>query len=385
VTSELAYWTVVDGDYRRVPSADEFLQHLRFGRDAALGTTESYARDLALFLLWCARTGRSLEQAALELHAFLAWLRLTPIVRPGRACGRARSPGRINHVLGAVRALYRHLVHTGRISAEVLAALYEIGDDRFLPAELKTEGSGLRYRAVPRHRLRGEVQVSPRAATRDEVVALLRAARHWRDRFLIVLLWTCGLRVGGALGLRRSDLHLVDNNRVLGCELAGPHLHVVPRDNPNGAAAKTRTPFHVPMSWQAVAVYEEYIIERDRVPRAAESDFVFVNLFHEPIGDPMRYATVRQLLDVLSASAGLSRRITPHMLRHAAGRALADHGAGMAVISEFLGQRWVTSAAVYTRPGPERMRQAMERVPPCPISPLDPERPGEQPHCPPTG
>ena len=47
------------------------------------------------------------------------------------------------------------------------------------------------------------------------------AAISWRDRFLLVLLWYTGLRIGEALGLRRSDLHLVEHSTSLGCDIEG--------------------------------------------------------------------------------------------------------------------------------------------------------------------
>jgi integrase len=60
------------------------------------------------------------------------------------------------------------------------------------------------------------------------------------------LLWFSGLRIGETLGLRRSDLHLMDSATALGCGVAGAHLHVVPRENANGARAKGRRDRIVP-------------------------------------------------------------------------------------------------------------------------------------------
>src|SRR5664280_795713 len=53
------YWTVLDEDLAVVPVADEFLRHVRFGRDGAESTTKSYANSIALFLRWCARSART--------------------------------------------------------------------------------------------------------------------------------------------------------------------------------------------------------------------------------------------------------------------------------------------------------------------------------------
>jgi site-specific recombinase XerD len=107
-----------------------------------------------------------------------------------------------------------------------------------------------------------------------------------------------------------------------------------------------------------------YLIERAAVPVAAECDFVFVNLFHHPLGAPMRYATAHQLLAGLSRKAGLVRRVTPHMFRHGTGRALADAGADIAVIKELLHHARFSSTGIYTRPSDERLRRAVDNIPP---------------------
>jgi site-specific recombinase XerD len=83
----------------------------------------------------------------------------------------------------------------------------------------------------------------------------------------------------------------------------------------------------------------------------------------------MRYAIAHQLLEGLSRRAGLARRVTPHMFRHGTGRALADSGADIAVIKELLHHARLSSTEVYTRPSGERLRDAVERVPPLPTPP----------------
>lgn len=315
------YWSVIDGDYAKVAVADRFLFDLRFGRDRAESTTRVYAGALARFLAWCASTGRSLEQGAQDLSGFVVALGSAPIERPGAGQGRPPSARRVNHVLAVVREFYKHAVGAGAVDASVLAALYEVGDDRFLPAELRAEGGGLRYRAVPRHRLRDGRSVEPDAASQAEWEALLETASSWRDRFLLVVLWFCGLRVGEALGLRRQDLHFMDRATAVGCAVRGPHLHVVRRDdNANHAVAKSRNDRVVPVGVIVLAYYDRYLEERLGCPTADGCDFVFVNLFHAPLGQPMTASAVRQRLRALSRGAGLARPVHPHMLRHSLAR-----------------------------------------------------------------
>jgi len=149
---------------------------------------------------------------------------------------------------------------------------------RFLPAELRAEDGLLRYRVRPGMGCAQLRSGAPRVAEQEEWEALLGAARHWRDRFLLVL---CGSR--GCGSVRRSGCaarSASDGSATrLGCSVAGAHLHVVPRDNPNGAAAKSRRERVVPLAPYVVSYYDLYLDERERCPAAAGCDFVFVNLF----------------------------------------------------------------------------------------------------------
>src|SRR5712691_9365840 len=68
------YWTVLDGDLQVVAVADAFLRHQRFSRDGAESTTKAYAHAIALFLRWCARTGRSWQAGVEQFASFMTWL-----------------------------------------------------------------------------------------------------------------------------------------------------------------------------------------------------------------------------------------------------------------------------------------------------------------------
>jgi integrase/recombinase XerD len=355
-----AYWTVVDDGYTRVEVADRFLFDLRFGRDRAESTARVYAGELARFLSWCGASGRSPEDGARDLSRFVAFLRTTPTTRAGAGKGSPPGPGRINHILGVVREFFKHAVADRAVDGAVLAALYEVADDRHLPAELRDERAGLRYRARPRHRLRVSHLARPEAASQQEWEALVVAASSWRDRFLLLLLWFSGLRIGEALGLRRSDLHFMASSASLRCRVEGPHLHVVRRDNPNRSWAKSRNSRSVPVGPWVLSYYDRYVQERLACRAADGCDFVFVNLFHAPLGAPMTDSSVRQLMGNLSRRAGLDRPIRPHMLRHATGTELAEAGVAIDVVQEILGHRSIESTRVYVHLSQRRLRGAME-------------------------
>lgn len=368
------YWTVLDEDLAVVAVADGFLRQVRFGRDGAESTTKSYAHSIALFLRWCARTGRTWQAGAEQLALFMTWLAhagpavsgadaATTVVVAGPGGAPVRGARRINGVLTAVRAMVVHAVSTGLADGHLVSLLYEVADDRDLPAAARGDEARMSWRLRARHRLPEPERPVDRAGDAD-IVALLGACRSARDRLIVLLMARAGLRRGELCGLRRSDVHLLNDSRPLGCEITRAHLHVVRReDNPNGAWAKSRRQRAVPLDFLIVQAFDTYVFERMTVPAAAAGDFVVVNLFREPIGAPMRPDGIGELLAAASRRAGLPRAITPHRLRHAFGSNAADAGCGIDVVADLLGHASVSSSQVYLHPDPGRLRAAVDLVP----------------------
>lgn len=367
--SGVRYWTVLDEDLGVVAEADDFLRHLRLGRDRSELTTKSYAGSIALFLRWCGATGRHWHVGVEHLGLFVMWLRHAreagedgTVLLAGPGAEPVRGARRINGVLTAVRSLVAHAVAAGRAPGQLLSVIYELGDARDLPEEARGEDAAMAWRMRARHRLH-EPEAEVDRASDAEIVALLRACGSARDRLIVLLMGRAGLRRGEMCGLRRSDVHLSLDSRPLGCPVERAHLHVVRRDNPNGAWAKSRRQRVVPLDFLGVMAFDTYDLERAEVPAAQGSDLVLVNLFRQPVGRPMPPGAVNELIGAASRRAGLERRIRPHQLRHAFGSNLADAGAALDEIQELLGHAAAASSAVYLHPDPGRLRDAVERVP----------------------
>ena len=206
-----------------------------------------------------------------------------------------RQARRINGVLTAVRGFVAHAVTSGHAPGELIGLIYELADERDLPGQARGEGARMAWRMRARHRLH-EPEATVDRASDAEIVALLRACRSARDRLIVLLMARAGLRRGELCGLRRSDVHLLVDSRALGCAMPRAHMHVVRRDNPNGAWAKSRRQRVVPLDFLVVQVVDAYEFERFAVPRARESDFLLVNLFREPIGAPMRQDSINEVI-----------------------------------------------------------------------------------------
>jgi site-specific recombinase XerD len=360
------YWTVLDEAMNVVPVADKYLRELRFGRDRAESTTEAYAGGIALFLRWCGATGRDWREAADSIGLFMTWLKYTPVgggtVARGPGARPVRGERRVNRVLVATRGFLVFAVGGGEAPQWVISQLFEVADTRSLPLTTQGEGTGLSYRMRARHQVK-EPDTAVDRASDEEIVALLGACRSARDRLIVLLLSRAGLRRGEAAGLRRSDLHLLPDNRVLGCDVEGAHLHVVRRENVNGAWAKSRHVRAVPLDFLVVQAADQYQVERYQCPAARDSDFLLVNLFRPPLGSPVTPEAVGELFEALSARAGLAGAVTPHRCRHAFGSSLADAGALLDEIQRLLGHASPSSSQVYIHPSASRLRAAVERVP----------------------
>jgi integrase/recombinase XerD len=361
--SGVRYWTVLDAGWRVDGPADGFLLHMRLGRDLAESTTKSYAVSLALFLDWCEGAGLGWRQAPRALGRFVHWLRFQDPARSGPPdfSRPVRGERRVNCVLAAVREFFRHAAAEGLVEPGALRALYEVADDRDLPAEARGEGI-VRARLRPRHRLR-EPEPIVEALADEEIVGLLQACGNARDRFIVLALWRMGLRRGELTGLRGEDVHFVPDTAVLGCGVKGPHVHVRRRENPNGAAAKSRRARAVPADWLVIQAYDQYMSDRDACPAARSCDFLLVNLYRGQPGAPMRPGALNDLLAALSRRAGLARRARPHMARHSFATNVAGAGATLDEIRDLLGHASFTASQVYLHPGPERLREAVARVP----------------------
>ena len=189
-------------------------------------------------------------------------------------------------------------------------------------------------------------QKLPRILTVAETQAILDACVRLRDRFFFALLHETGCRAGEALGLRHEDIAAAERE-----------ISIVPRDNANGARAKSggRT---VPAGGELIRLYADYLHGEYG---GTGSDYVFINLWAEPRGQAWSYPAAYDLVTRLRAKTGIA--FDPHWFRHTAATGWLRDGVPVEVVSRLLGHSSVTTTtAVYGHLTAEDARAALEKA-----------------------
>lgn len=328
VSSAAESWTVLDDDAATVAPAEAYLAYLS-AIERSPNTVRAYAHSLVLWWEFCAARRVCWDAAGIEdVSEFVRWLRspaANVIVLDASAA--RRSEATVNRHLAAVFGLYDFHARAGVVLAESLVAWRRVPRGSYKPfLHHVTKGRPVPTRPV---KLRVPRRL-PQTLSVEEITVILAACVRLRDRFLVALLAETGMRVGQALGLRHSDF--VSRRR---------QVSIIPRDdNANGARAKTLVAATVPVSAALVRLYSEYMHGEYG---DLDSDYVFVNLWADPVGRPLRYQAVAKLMARLRARTGIT--FSPHVFRHSRATELIRAGVPIEVVSKMLTHRSVTTTS----------------------------------------
>jgi integrase/recombinase XerD len=288
---------------------DAYLTHLAVERRLSPNTVASYGRDLAQLAAAAAGLERTVE--ALDRRA------LEQVVR--QMMGEGRSPKSVARAVACYRGFYRFLVVSGRRTDNPAADVPAPRAWKALPKFLST----------------------------DEVDKLLAAPdtsepRGIRDRALIELFYATGLRVSEMVGLRQQDLNL--ESGYLTC---------------TGKGRKQRL---VPIGDEASAWLTKYLKDsRPALLKKRSSPRLFVNARG---GSGLTRVGFWKILKEHGRHAGLSRGLSPHVLRHSFATHLLERGADLRAIQMMLGHSDLSTTQIYTHVLEARLRAVYDKFHP---------------------
>ncbi|CAD7713737.1 Tyrosine recombinase XerC [Xanthomonas hydrangeae] len=278
-------------------SVEDFLSYLQVERQVSAHTLDAYRRDLAALVSWAAEQksedGAPLDAALLD-SAQLTSAQLRQFVAAEHR--RGLSPKSLQRRLSACRSYYAWLLKHGRIAASPAAAMRAPKAPRKLPQVLDAD-EAVRLVEVPT----------------DAPLGL-------RDRALLELFYSSGLRLSELCALRWRDLDL-ESGLVMVL----------------GKGEKQRL---VPVGSHAITALRAWL--RDSGGRAE------THVFPGRAGGAISQRAVQIRIKQLAVRQGMFKDVHPHMLRHSFASHILESSGDLRGVQELLGHSDIATTQIYT-------------------------------------
>ena len=278
-----------------------YVRYLKLQRNMSGNTLDAYQRDLRKLLDYLEREQKDIRDVTLhDLEHFSAGLHDIGI-HPRSQC----------RILSRIRSFFRFVQLDGYRDDDPTELLEspQIGDH--LPEVLTTEEVD---------RLEASIDLS-------------KWEGH-RNRAIIEVLFSCGLRVSELVNLKLSDLYIDEE-----------YVRVM------GKGSKERL---VPISRKAIDELKNWFYDRNLMKiKPGEEDFVFLNRR----GAHLTRTMILIMIKSQAKDAGIQKTISPHTLRHSFATALLEGGADLRFIQALLGHEDIGTTEIYTHIDTSTLRQ----------------------------
>lgn len=180
----------------------------------------------------------------------------------------------------------------------------------------------------------------PTVLSVDEVEAMIGSVdvTDWmgkRDRAILEVLYSCGLRVSEAAGLGISSLYLSDGFiRVFG---------------------KGRKERLIPIGEMAVQALEQYLCDRPFPADSRSDDVLFLNRFGRPLSRQSMFKMIKRQALICD----IRKEISPHTFRHSFATHLVENGADLRSVQELLGHESITTTEIYMHVDSSKWRKTI--------------------------
>lgn len=308
-------YILLDDDFQIIEVVKDFLKYLD-SRRYAENTLKNYCYHLKLYFEFLQEheyNYKDLVEENLEIKVFsefIEWLNKidNKVIytqyseRPNR-----RDEATINAILSAVVTFYDYLYRTGEVRE---LNIFKDGNINAFKGFLYEMGTKRNHYKSNIFKLKEKDKLL-QVISRDQVNTLIDTCKYIRDKFMIALIFESGIRLGEALGLRKSDIVIWDNK-----------IKIVARENKeNDASVKNKAEGEIIIPGYICDLYLNYL-EKEYIEN--KEGYIFVNLKGPNKGIAMKAITVQKLFNRLSTITGI--KVNPHMLRHSHATELIEVG-----------------------------------------------------------
>lgn len=278
-----------------------YRRYLKLEKGYSANTLDAYLRDVDKLLRYLALEQVDVLDVKLEdLEHFAAFISDLGI-----------GPRSLARILSGVRQFYRFLVVDGYLEVDPTELLESPKQPDHLPEVLST----------------AEVDLL------EQAIDLTKWEGH-RNRAIIEVLFSCGLRVSELTNLKLSNLYVDEQ-----------YIRVM------GKGSKERL---VPISPRALDELNYWFADRNEMKiKPGEEDYVFLNRR----GHHLTRTMILIMIKRYAAEAGIKKTISPHTLRHSFATSLLEGGADLRAIQAMLGHESIGTTEIYTHIDTSTLRQ----------------------------
>ena len=296
----------------------EFLSHLLYAKGHSKTTCYNYNSDLGIWADWLTEAGKDWQACRYpDVEQFAAW----------QLRDRKISAHITNRRLSALSTFYKWLQRGGIVDHDPVALAERPKHPLRIPVWLEREEQA-QLEATLKDRRNIPINIFGNNKTK------MTETRR-RYEMLFGLLLNSGLRISEALGLKASDVRILDGT--------AKSVRVIGKGN------KERL---VPLPGAFGAVFGFWLKDRNR----GEA------IFAKTDGQPVSAQAARAYLRLMLKKAGIDKKISPHKLRHTYATNLLNTGAELVDIKALLGHESIATTQIYTNVGQERMEQVVGRL-----------------------
>ena len=278
-----------------------YRRYLKLEKGYSVNTLDAYMRDVdKLFRYLAVEQVDVLDVKLEDLEHFAAFISDLGI-----------GPRSLARILSGVRQFYRFLVIDGYLEVDPTELLESPKQPNHLPEVLST----------------AEVDLL------EQAIDLTKWEGH-RNRAIIEVLFSCGLRVSELTNLKLSNLYIEEQ-----------YIRVM------GKGSKERL---VPISPRALDELSYWFADRNVMKiKPGEEDYVFLNRRGQHLTRTMILIMIKRY----ALEAGIKKTISPHTLRHSFATSLLEGGADLRAIQAMLGHESIGTTEIYTHIDTSTLRQ----------------------------
>ena len=283
-----------------------FEQYIRLEKGLSRNTVDAYMRDFTTFAGFILRQydvpPTKVEQYMVE--RYLGYL--------FEECKHAKASQA--RELSGVKSFFNYLLLNDKIEQSPTELITTPKRSRQLPDVLTVEEVELIINSIP-----------------------LDSAKGKRDRAMLELLYSCGLRVSELTSLRLSDLFFGEGYiRVMG---KGSKQRLVPISN---------------VARERIMIYMDCRESKS----AKDKDILFLNNRGKALTRVMIFTIIREAVE----RVGLDKTVSPHTFRHSFATHLLAGGASVRQVQEMLGHESIETTEIYTHLDTSRLRETVEKI-----------------------